>query len=171
MKSSSKQSVLPSPQTKFPVVTLIDNIRSAHNVGSILRTSDAVGVHKVLLSGITSTPDNKKVQKTALGAEKSVNWEHTWSTKRAVEQLKSEGYTLYAVERTNKAISYETAHYDLPACFVFGNEVSGVEDEILDLVDHHISIPMRGKKESLNVSVSYGIILYDILRKVHAEQK
>lgn len=151
------------------MVALLDNIRSVYNVGSIFRTADGAGVDKLYLCGITPTPLNKignprkKMEKVALGAEKSVNWEERESTVDCIKELKEEGFKIYGVEETDNSILYTSV--DVPndkdkLALVFGNEVDGLSDEVLELVDEVIEIPMRGIKNSLNVSVSFGIISY-----------
>jgi 23S rRNA (guanosine2251-2'-O)-methyltransferase len=148
---------------------ILENIRSSENVGSIFRTADAVGIKKIFLGGYTPAPvdrfgrENKKLLKTALGAEQSVPWEKEADTGLLVKKLQQKGYQCIAVEQDSRAISYKSAKNSPLDVFIFGNEVEGVSQEILDLCDQWIDIPMHGEKESLNVSVSVGIILYGLL--------
>lgn len=151
---------------------ILDNIRSVYNVGAIFRTADAVGVSKMYLCGTTPVPIDRfgrarqDLAKTALGAEKTVAWEYCESSLACVEKLKGEGVEIIAVEQDSRAIPYaslkkeEYAEKVPTIAFVFGDEVRGVSPEVLDLADTIIDIPMRGKKESLNVSVAVGVVLY-----------
>lgn len=146
----------------------LNNIRSAHNVGAIFRTADGAGVSEILLGGYTPTPTDRfarvqpEIQKTSLGASKTVPWQHVpqAQTVTVLQEYQQQGYTLIAVEQTAAAISlYEYARTD-GMIFIFGNEVSGVEQELLEIADQVIAIPMRGTKESLNVATSVGIVLF-----------
>lgn len=144
------------------IYIVLDNIRSAYNVGSIFRTADGAGSTELLLSGITPTPENPKVLKTSLGADKSVRWRYFQTTELALEQLRGEGIPIYAIETDERSIDYRV--FDFPSIFaiILGNEKSGISGEILAKVDSIIELPMRGKKNSLNVAVCTGIILYKI---------
>jgi tRNA G18 (ribose-2'-O)-methylase SpoU len=151
-------------QQKHPVVLVLDNIRSMHNVGSAFRTSDAFAIEEVLLCGITATPPHREIHKTALGAQDSVNWRAFDSTLEAIRSLKKEGYVIIALEHTDKSVFIQ--EYDFPAskiAFVFGNEAFGVEEEVLDQSDVVLEIPQYGTKHSLNVSVSIGVTLWHYL--------
>lgn len=154
---------------KIPVVLVLDNIRSLHNVGSIFRTADAFRVQEVILCGITGTPPNKEMEKTALGATSSVQWTYAAETKQAVEELKSKNYKVFALEQTDVSISLETMEYDKnnKFCFVFGNEVFGVSEDVIHICDGSLEIPQFGTKHSFNVSVSTGILLWDYFLKNH----
>lgn len=144
------------------IVVVLDNIRSAHNVGSIFRSADSFKADKVFLCGICSVPPSAEIHKSALGAEDSVEWEHYDRTMDAVSVLRSEGYTIISVEQTVGSVSLdrlslaEEARYAL----VFGNEVDGVDQEVVDASDFSVEIPQFGTKHSLNVSVSAGIVLW-----------
>ena len=140
---------------KIPVVILLDNVRSQNNVGSVFRTSDAFRIEKIFLCGITSTPENREVHKTALGAEDAVEWEYVKDTVEAVDRLKKEGYRIFAIEQAENT----TQKYAL----IFGNEVKGVQQEVIDLSDGCIEIPQFGTKHSLNISVTVGIVLWQII--------
>ena len=152
---------------KIPVAVVLDNVRSGHNVGSAFRTADAFRIGKIWLCGICATPPSPEIHKTALGAEFSVEWEHCASTVEVVRRLKSEGWTLAGVEQTENStmlqdfVPEEGRRY----AFVFGNEVSGVQQEVMDLCDIALEIPQQGTKHSLNVSVSVGIVLWDAVQK------
>lgn len=147
------------------VIVIVDNVRSALNVGSIFRTSDGAGVDKVYLCGITPTPNSsvrEKISKTALGAEKSVSWEHYSQTWRLIKNLKKEGYNIVALEQSKKSIDIFKFKPKFPLALIVGNEVSGIRN--LKEVNQIVEIPMRREKESLNVSVAFGIAIYQILK-------
>lgn len=145
----------------------LDNIRSAENVGSMLRSSDAFNVDKVFFCGITPTSKDKKVLKTSLGAEKSVKTEYKKDILLVIEKLKNKGFEIVSLEQTKS--STDIAKYKLKRdiLLIVGNEVSGVSKEVLDISSKHIHIPMHGKKESLNVSVAFGIAAYQISKHLH----
>lgn len=154
---------------------ILDNIRSLYNVGSIFRTADAAGIEKIYLCGITPEPtDNfgkprQQFVKVSLGAEKSVKWEKAKATGKLIDRLKKDGFKIFAVEQNKKSISYYSLRltaYDLRRiALVFGNEVKGISPAILKKADKILEIPMRGKKESLNVSVAVGIVAFGLLYK------
>ncbi len=144
---------------------ILHNVRSAYNVGSIFRTADAAGVNKMYVCGYSPTPDNKKVAKTALGAEKIVPWEYYKQTWRLLEKLKKDGMQIVALEQTKKSVDYKKFRPRFPLALVVGNEVRGLSKRILKYCDEIIEIPMRGKKESLNVSVAVGIAIFKLLEK------
>ena len=152
---------------KIPVVLVLDNVRSLHNVGSAFRTADAFRVDKIYLGGITGTPPNKEINKTALGATESVSWEHAPDTLALVQKLKEAGYILIALEQAAGStllqdfLPVPEAKY----AFIFGNEVFGVADEIMDLADKVLEIPQFGTKHSLNISVTVGVVVWDYLAK------
>jgi tRNA G18 (ribose-2'-O)-methylase SpoU len=153
---------------KTPVTVVLDNLRSCNNIGSVFRTSDALLIEKVVLCGITATPPNKEIHKTALDAEKSVPWEYFEETETAVEHLKSAGYKVFAVEQVENSIllpDFEPEKGQKLA-LVFGNEVKGVQQSVVNLCDGAIEIPQYGTKHSFNVSVSAGIVLWDIVYKI-----
>jgi tRNA G18 (ribose-2'-O)-methylase SpoU len=154
---------------KYKVVLVLDNIRSMHNVGSAFRTSDAFLIEKMLLCGITGTPPHREIQKTALGATESVAWEYAENTIEALQKLKAEGYTLVALEQTDSSISLLDFQPETGKqyAFVFGNEVYGVQQEVVEAVDFCVEIPQFGTKHSFNVSVTVGIILWDFFTKTH----
>ncbi|MCQ2154084.1 MAG: RNA methyltransferase [Bacteroidales bacterium] len=149
------------------LAVVLDNIRSAYNVGSIFRSSDAFGVDRIVLCGISAVPPSAEIHKSALGAEDAVRWEHCDSALEAVEALKAEGYTVVAVEQTVGSVSL--ADFDRKSgvryAFVFGNEVDGVAQEVVDAADLAVEIPQYGTKHSLNVAVSAGAVLWEAVRK------
>ena len=154
--------------TKIPLVVVLDNIRSCHNIGSVFRTSDALLIEKIYLCGITSTPPDKEIRKTALGAENSVSWEYFAFAQEVVQKLKQEGYIVIAVEQVEKSTSLSDYFPDKDSklALVFGNEVKGVQQEVVDLCDLAIEIPQFGTKHSFNISVSAGIVLWDLFNKL-----
>jgi tRNA G18 (ribose-2'-O)-methylase SpoU len=151
---------------KEKFVVILDNIRSAQNVGSIFRTSDASGIDRLYLCGITPTPYPQRgidrVSKVSLGAEKKIEWEYHNQTWRLIEKLKEEGYKIVALEITENAIDYKDFSPEFPLALVLGNEVKGLGKKILSRIDSILNLPMHGSKESLNVSVAFGITAYKI---------
>jgi len=147
---------------KLPVICILDNIRSQHNIGSIFRTSDAFRIRELYLCGITATPPNREINKSALGATESVKWQYFANTCTAVEQLKKSGYKIIAVEQAVGSIVLEDYIPEVSenVALVFGNELTGVSDDVMDMVDTCIEIPQFGTKHSFNVSVSAAIVLY-----------
>lgn len=155
-------------QDKLPVVIVLDNVRSAQNVGSFFRTADAFGIGRIALCGISATPPNREIHKTALGAEQSVEWSYHPTTLECIESLRQEGYRIIAIEQIEGATmlnnfrAESTERYAL----VFGNEVDGVNQAVADIVDGAIEIPQVGIKHSLNVSVSAGILMWELFRQM-----
>ena len=151
---------------KLPLVVVLDNVRSQYNVGSVFRTSDAFRVECIYLCGISATPPHQEIHKTALGAEDTVNWEYYKDTKEAIIKLKSEGYYIYSVEQVEGSIMLENLQLDSSKKYavVLGNEVKGVQQEIVDISDGCIEIPQYGTKHSLNVSTAAGIIIRDFFK-------
>jgi tRNA G18 (ribose-2'-O)-methylase SpoU len=152
---------------KQPVAVVLDNVRSGHNVGSAFRSADAFRIEKVVLCGICATPPSQEIHKTALGAEFSVPWEHYDDTVEAVRALKEQGWTLVGVEQAENSTMLQdfVPEAGRRYAFVFGNEVFGVAQEVMDLCDMALEIPQEGTKHSLNVSVSVGIVLWDAVRR------
>lgn len=148
------------------LVVVMDNVRSAYNVGSAFRTADAFGADKVWLCGICATPPSAEIHKTALGAENSVGWEHAGDTLELVKSLKCAGYTVVSVEQTEHSVCLSDFRRELGAkyAFVFGNEVDGVRQDVVDASDFALEIPQSGTKHSLNVSVSVGVVLWEFAR-------
>ena len=154
---------------KTPIIVVLDNIRSCNNIGSVFRTSDALLIEKIYLCGITATPPNNEIRKTALDAEKSVNWEYVEQTERVVEKLKIEGYKVFAIEQVENSImlpDFSIAEGEKIAV-VFGNEVKGVQQSVVNSCDGSIEIPQFGTKHSFNISVSAGIVLWDLFQKIN----
>lgn len=153
---------------KLPLVVVLDNVRSLHNVGSIFRTSDAFIVEKIYLCGITSTPPNAEIHKTALGAEDSVAWEYVAETLDVLNRLHAEGYKVLAVEQTENSISLEklSLSKDEKYAIILGNEVKGVQQEVVDLCDETVEIPQFGTKHSLNVSVAGALTIWNIFTQL-----
>jgi len=153
---------------KSSIAVVLDNIRSQHNIGSVFRTSDSFRVEKIYLCGITATPPNREIQKTALGATESVAWEYFEKTSLAINELKKLGYVIISIEQVegstnlNNFVPEKNKKYAL----VFGNEVKGVEQEIVDLSDICLEIPQFGTKHSFNVSVTAGIVMWDLFNKM-----
>ncbi|MDR0908017.1 MAG: RNA methyltransferase [Rikenellaceae bacterium] len=147
---------------KIPVVVVLDNVRSLGNVGAFFRTGDAFGVERLVLCGITGTPPDRELHKTALGAELTVPWEYAPDTATAVKKLHQEGYTVLAVEQVEGAVSLEdfVVVAGMRYALVFGNEVDGVAQNVVDVCDGAVEIPQIGTKHSLNVSVSGGVVLW-----------
>jgi 23S rRNA (guanosine2251-2'-O)-methyltransferase len=152
---------------KNPLVLVLDNVRSLHNVGSAFRTADAFAVEKIYLCGITGTPPNKEIHKTALGATESVEWAHVGTTLEAVQELKAQGYQVWAVEQTEGStlLSAFRPEQEGKYAFVFGNEVFGVEEDVIREAHGVLEIPQFGTKHSLNVSVTVGVVVWDFLSK------
>ena len=154
-------------QEKTPFVFVLDNVRSALNVGSVFRTSDAFALEKIYLCGITAKPPHKEILKTAIGATASVDWEYQASTLETVQKLKEAGFYIIGIEQTNESVSLEAFKLDKSKKYaiVLGNEVKGVDHEVLQLVDDCIEVPQFGTKHSLNVSVCAGIIAWDLFKQ------
>lgn len=150
---------------KFPISVLLDNVRSAYNVGSFFRTCDGAGISKLYLTGYTPRPPRRDITKTALGADASVPFEYVSDPLEIVNRLKNEDITIIAVETGEESVEFSSFAYPYPCCLVFGNEVEGIRPEILSLCDARVRIPMHGIKGSLNVVVSAGIIIYDAITK------
>lgn len=148
-----------------PIYALIENIRSMHNVGSVFRTSDGARLQKLFLTGYTARPPRREIDKTALGATDSVPWEYHKDPLPVIENLKSNGVKIVVVEHTSDCVSYTDPIYNFPLCLIMGNEVEGVSEQLIQSADYAVEIPMLGMKQSLNVSVAYGIVLYHILSK------
>lgn len=153
---------------KSPIVIVLDNVRSLNNVGSAFRTSDAFLIEKIFLCGITGTPPHKEIQKTALGATESLVWEYLPTTLEAINHLKNSGYQICSFEQVDQSIMLDKflPKEDGKYALVFGNEVFGVEDEVIESSDHVIEIPQLGTKHSLNISVTMGIGIWDFVVKM-----
>lgn len=156
---------------RIPVVVVLDNVRSAQNVGAFFRTSDAFAIERVALCGITATPPSRDIHKTALGAELTVKWSHYDSTAECVAQLKAEGYRLLAIEQVEGAVMLDELEVesDVRYALVFGNEVAGVDQQVVDMCDGAIEIPQAGTKHSINVSVAGGVVLWPFFMAMRAK--
>lgn len=155
-------------QEKTPLILVLDNVRSALNVGSAFRTADGFALQKIYLCGITAQPPHKEILKTAIGATDSVDWEYVEDPTEAVQKLKTEGWQVWAVEQAENSTSLEQFHPNKNSkiAVVFGNEVTGVADEVMDIVDGALEIPQFGTKHSLNISVCVGIVAWDLFVKL-----
>lgn len=155
-------------QQKLPVAVVLDNVRSMHNIGSIFRTSDGFAVERICLCGITAQPPHREIEKTALGATQSVNWTYYADTKEAVNQLKTDGYQIVAIEQAadSTMLNIFTPDKNARYALIFGNEVNGVSDEVMQMIDTCIEIPQFGTKHSFNIVVSAGIVLWDFFAKL-----
>jgi tRNA G18 (ribose-2'-O)-methylase SpoU len=150
------------------LAVLLDNVRSLYNVGAFFRTADATGLEKLYLCGITGRPPKRAITKTALGAEESVAWEHSWDAAAQLGAIRARGFEIAAVETTVHAVDLFDWTPRFPVCIVFGHEVDGIRPEISDLCDVHVRIPMLGAKHSLNVATAGGVVIYELLRKYRA---
>lgn len=153
---------------KTPIIIILDDIRSLHNIGSVFRTADAFLIEKIYLCGITATPPHKEIHKTALGATETVAWEYQKNVTEVIAQLKNEQVKVFAVEQVEKAVFLQDFKVDKETKYalVFGNEVYGVSQEAIALCDGAIEIPQLGTKHSLNISVSTGIVVWDLFQKL-----
>ena len=156
---------------KIPFVVVLDNVRSLHNVGSVFRTSDAYRVQSIILCGVTATPPSAEIHKTALGAEDSVAWQYFKETREAVQALHNEGYTVLSIEQVQGSTMLQNLKLDRTKKYavIFGNEVKGVQQEVVDMSDGCIELPQYGTKHSLNVSVTAGIIIWEFARQLLIE--
>ena len=154
--------------TKTPLIVILDNIRSLNNIGSVFRTSDAFLVEKIYLCGITATPPNKEIHKTALGATDSVEWEYSEDTISVVEKLKSENVEIISIEQAENAVMLDDFKVEdnKKYAIVFGNEVKGVDQQIVSASDKVIEIPQFGTKHSLNISVSAGVVIWEMFKQL-----
>ncbi|MFD0941320.1 RNA methyltransferase [Pedobacter boryungensis] len=155
-------------QEKLPVVVVLDNVRSMHNVGSVFRTADGFSIEKVILCGITAQPPHREIEKTALGATQSVDWIHFEDTLVAIDTLREKGYEIIAIEQAENSTMLNIFKPDLTKKYalIFGNEVNGVSDEVMQKIDNCIEIPQFGTKHSFNIVISAGIVLWDFFAKL-----
>jgi 23S rRNA (guanosine2251-2'-O)-methyltransferase len=156
-------------QEKLPVTVVLDSVRSMHNIGSIFRTSDGFAVERIILCGITAQPPHREIEKTALGATQSISWSYFSDIKEALEQLRAEAYQVIAVEQAENSISLNKFQpgNDQKYALIFGNEVNGVSEEAMQMIDACIEIPQFGTKHSFNIVVSAGIVLWDFFAKLN----
>lgn len=158
--------------SRNPIYAIADNIRSLYNVGSIFRSSDGALLSRLYLTGYTPAPPRKEIDKTALGATATVPWSYHEDPMEAVTELRQNKIKICVLELTDKSVPYYSmTQEDFPLCFVVGNEITGVSKKIIDSADCAVEIPMYGHKQSLNVAVAYGIVLYDFLRILHHPRK
>ena len=155
---------------KTPLIVILDNIRSLNNIGSVFRTSDAFLIKKIYLCGITAIPPHKDIQKTALGSTETVDWEYVNDTAELIKDLKSHQVEICSIEQAENATLLNDFEADPKKTYaiVFGNEVKGVSQEVVNLSDHVIEIPQYGTKHSLNISVSVGVVIWDLFNKLKA---
>jgi|TARA_B110000495_G_scaffold144036_1_gene126954 23S rRNA (guanosine2251-2'-O)-methyltransferase len=153
--------------TKTPIIVVLDNIRSLNNVGAVFRTSDAFLIEKIYLCGITATPPHREIHKTALGATESVDWEYKENTLALVNELKVQGVVVAAIEQAENSVMLDEFSLDATKkiAIVLGNEVKGVQQEVVSTADYCVEIPQKGTKHSLNISVSCGVVLWDLYQK------
>jgi tRNA G18 (ribose-2'-O)-methylase SpoU len=158
---------------KFDIYIILDQLRSGNNIGSIFRTSDAFKLKKIFITGQSAIPPNKEILKTALGATETVDWEYQENAISLVQTLKEQGIKIYAVEQASKSLSLESFDItnNLPIALILGNEVAGVQQELIDLADGCIEIPQFGTKHSLNVSVSSGIVIWHLVNQLLHQEK
>ena len=151
---------------KIPIVLVLDNVRSLHNIGSLFRTADAFRLEGIYLCGITATPPHREIHKTALGATESVSWEYREETSDAISELKENGYLIYSVEQAEGAIMLDQFQLagNQKYALVFGHEIRGVDQKVVDMSDQCIEIPQYGTKHSLNISVAAGIVIWELFR-------
>jgi len=153
--------------SKLPMVVVLDNVRSMNNIGSVFRTADAFLLEAIYLCGVTAQPPHREIQKTALGATETVNWKHFETTIDAVNSLKAKGYKVYAVEQADQSIMLDKfTPAEGKIALVFGNEVNGVDQAVIDICDACVEIPQFGTKHSLNISVSVGIVVWEVAKAV-----
>ena len=155
-------------QEKLPLVVVLDNVRSMHNVGSVFRTGDGFSIKKLYLCGITARPPHREIEKTALGATASVDWVHVEDTLEAIATLRAEGYQIIAIEQAKGSTMLNTFQpaQDAKYALIFGNEVNGVSEEVMAQIDSCIEIPQFGTKHSFNIVISAGIVLWDFFAKL-----
>ncbi|MFO7932772.1 MAG: RNA methyltransferase [Bacteroidales bacterium] len=154
---------------KIPVMVVLDNIRSQNNIGSVFRTADAFRLQGILLCGITATPPHREIHKTALGATETVHWEYWEDTVDAVKELKKKDYEIFSVEQVERGDSLDRLQLQTSQRYavVFGHEIRGVDQRVVDLSDRCIEIPQYGTKHSLNIAVAAGIVIWEIFRQLH----
>ncbi len=150
---------------RLPIYVLVENIRSMYNVGSIFRTSDGARISKLFLTGYTPAPPRKEIDKTALGATESVPWEYAENPLPIIRKLKRQGIQIVAIEHTSQTQNYAEVTYPFPVCLMLGNEVEGLSAEVIKEADFAVELPMQGIKQSLNVAVAHGVVLYHVMQQ------
>ena len=153
----------------FPIYTLVEDVRSLYNVGAIFRTADGAGVSRIFLTGITGQPPHREIRKVALGAEESVPWEYRSDSTEVIRELKGKNFQIVVLESTKDSLPYDSVPYRAPLCLVVGHEFHGVSREVIEMADLLIRLPMKGVKVSLNVSVAFGIAIYEIVKLTNKE--
>ena len=156
---------------KLPIIIVLDNIRSLSNVGAFFRTADAFRIKELLLCGITACPPHREIHKTALGADETVKWRYFETTEAACQELKAEGYRIFAVEQVEGSIALQDFKFEPHSAYILGNEVEGVSEEALPYCDGAIELPQEGTKHSINVSVCAGIVMWKLFEKLYLEAK
>ena len=156
---------------KLPIIIVLDNIRSLSNVGAFFRTADAFRIGELVLCGITACPPQREIHKTALGADETVRWRYFKTTESACQQLKAEGYRIFAVEQVEGSVSLQDFEFEEHTAYLFGNEVEGVGEEALTYCEGAIELPQEGTKHSINVSVCAGIVMWNIFEQLYLMQK
>jgi len=167
MKELNRKSVQQFRQSnKIPIIAVLENVRSAYNVGSVFRTADAFLIEAIYICGYTAYPPHKEIKKTALGADETVNWKHFKNSSEAIEEIRQLGYKLYAAEQAMDSYKLQAIGYEVDEkiAVIFGNEVTGVEQSTIEQCDGCIEIPQLGMKHSLNTSVAAGIVLWELVR-------
>ncbi len=168
MEELERMSLVEFKQTeKLPIVVVLDEVRSMHNVGSVFRTSDGFLIESIYLCGLTPQPPHRDIQKTALGATETVAWKHVTTTQQAIDELKQNGFTVIAIEQVHNSIALNQFKIDKSKKYaiVFGHEVNGVQEEIINQCDFSIEIPQLGSKHSLNISVSAGMVIWEMAKE------
>ncbi|MFQ5797538.1 MAG: RNA methyltransferase [Bacteroidota bacterium] len=161
-----------SPVKRHPIIVVLENVRSLYNVGSIFRTSDGACIEKLYLCGFTSHPPRSQIEKTALGATRTVPWEYRKHPVQLIAEIKSRNFTICVLERTTESVPYYSiSPTQFPLCLVVGNELVGVTKKVIERADTAVEIPMFGTKQSLNVAVAYGIAVFEFVRILHHEEK
>ena len=155
-------------QDKLPIIVILDNVRSMHNIGSVFRTSDGFAIEKIYLCGITAQPPHREIEKTARGATQSIEWEYSSNISELISKLKKDGYLIIAIEQAKNSVMLNDFQHKTSAKYalIFGNEVNGVSVEAMELIDECIEIPQFGTKHSFNIVVSAGIVLWDFFAKI-----
>lgn len=156
---------------KLPIIIILDNIRSLSNVGAFFRTADAFRIGELFLCGITACPPHREIHKTALGADETVKWRYFDTTEAACQQLKAEGYRIYAVEQVEGSIALQDFKFEVHTAYILGNEVEGVSETALPYCDGAIELPQEGTKHSINVSVCAGIVMWELFKQLNLKPK
>ena len=156
---------------KLPIIIVLDNIRSLSNVGAFFRTADAFRIGELMLCGITACPPHREIHKTALGADETVKWRYFDTTEAACQQLKAEGYRIFAIEQVEDSVPLQDFNFEPHTAYLLGNEVEGVSEEALPYCEGAIELPQEGTKHSINVSVCAGIVMWKLFEQLHLKPK